>query len=44
VVQKATSDKVAELYEKIIKAKDEEIARLCYQNDSIIKKWGLRKV
>ena len=37
VIHKTTSDKVSELYEKIISAKDEEIQRLKQQNDSFLK-------
>lgn len=37
VIHKTTTDKINELYEKIIKAKDEEIQRLKQQNDSFLK-------
>lgn len=36
VIHKTTSDKVNELYEKLIQAKDEEIKRLKEQNDLLI--------
>jgi transcriptional regulator with XRE-family HTH domain len=37
VLHKTTSDKINDLYEKIIKVKDEEIERLKQQNDSFLK-------
>lgn len=37
VIHKTTSDKISELYEKILQSKDEEIQRLKQQNDSFLK-------
>lgn len=37
VINKSTSDKIHELYETIIKAKNEEILRLQHQMDSFLK-------
>ena len=43
VIHKTTSDKVFELYDKIIQSKDEEIKRLKDQNDLLIKTIGTKK-
>ncbi len=37
VIHKTTSDKIGELYEKIIKTKDEELQRLVKQNESFLR-------